>query len=93
MSSVFDFTDLAGTANLSVAANGLVMKEVDLAGDGIHVMTHLQISGSKASGIVYCRVHGIPFGVDLRGEKTDLIFRHPKRWFEAQKTEPGGAGD
>jgi hypothetical protein len=92
LKGILDFSDLTGVASVSVAADGLVVEEVDIAGEGLHVMTRLRIAGSKASGIFYSRFHGVPLGVDLRGEKADLIFRRPKRWYEVQKAGPGGIG-
>ena len=81
---ILDFSDLTGTASISVAADGLMVEEVDLTGDGLHIMARLHVASSKASGILYSRFHGLPFGVDLRGDKAKLVFRHPKRWYEAQ---------
>lgn len=84
LKGILNFKDLESEADIEIAANSLELENVDIDSEGLKLKADLRIQDKKASGIVYTKFRGIPFALDLRGEKTRLHLSKPLRWFEAQ---------
>jgi hypothetical protein len=84
LKGILDFKDLEAGADLEVAANRLEIENFDIDSEGLKLKANLQIQDKKARGILYTKFHGIPFGLDMRGEKNDIRLRKPLQWYEEQ---------
>ena len=84
LEGILNFEDLEAQADLEVAANRMEIENFDIDSEGLKLKADVQILDKKASGILYTKFHGIPFALDLRGEKKDFVLRKPLQWYEAQ---------
>ena len=84
LKGLLDFKDLEADADLEVAANRLEIENFDIDSEGLKLKANLQILDKQASGILYTKFHGIPFALDMRGEKNDFHLRKPLQWYEEQ---------
>jgi hypothetical protein len=84
LKGILDFEDLEAEADLELAANRMEIENFDIDSEGLKLKANLQIQDKKASGILYTKFHGIPFALDMRGEKNDLRLRKPLQWYEEQ---------
>jgi hypothetical protein len=84
LKGILTFKDVEGEANLEISANRMEIEDFDIDSEGLKVKANLQIIDKKAKGIFYTKFHGIPFALDLRGEKKNFQLRKPLQWYEAQ---------
>ncbi len=84
LKGILNFEDLEAEADLEVAANRLEIENFDIDSEGLKLKANLQIQDKKAKGILYTKFHGIPFALDMRGEKNDFRLRKPLQWYEEQ---------
>ena len=84
LKGILDFKDLEAGADLELAANRLEIENFDIDSEGLKLKANLQVQDKKARGILYTKFHGIPFGLDMRGEKNDIRLRKPLQWYEDQ---------
>jgi len=90
LKGILNFEDLEAEADLEVAANRMEIENFDIDSEGLKLKANLQILDKKAAGIVYTKFHGIPFALDMRGEKNDLRLSKPLKWYEEQTVPWGG---
>ena len=84
LKGILNFKDVEGEANLEIAANRLEIEDFEIDSEGLKLKANLQIVDKNSAGILYTKFHGIPFALDLRGEKNDLVLRKPLQWYDEQ---------
>ena len=84
LKGILNFKDLEAEADLEMAANAMEIENFDIDSEGLKLKANLKIENKKATGIFYTKFHGIPFALDMRGEKNDLRLRKPLQWYEEQ---------
>jgi len=84
LKGILNFKDLEAEADLEMAANAMEIENFDIDSEGLKLKANLKIENKKATGIFYTKFHGIPFALDMRGEKNDFRLRKPLQWYEEQ---------
>ena len=84
LKGILNFEDLEAEADLEMAANAMEIENFDIDSEGLKLKANLKIENKKATGIFYTKFHGIPFALDMRGEKNDFHLRKPLQWYEEQ---------
>ena len=92
LKGILNFKDVEGEADLEIAANRMEIEDFNIDSEGLKLKANLQIIDKKAKGIFYTKFHGIPFALDMRGEKKNLQLRKPLQWYEAQTVPWAGHG-
>ncbi len=95
---ILNFKDLRGTAKMEMAANTTEIGDLDISSDGLQLKANMRVGQGESSGIMWVKFHGINIGIDMRGDKTDVRFKKPLKWYEEQTAswngmvvEPGAA--
>ena len=84
LKGLLNFEDVEGEADLEIAANRLEIEDFNIDSEGLKLKANLQIIDKQAKGILYTKFHGIPFAIDMRGEKRNLHLMKPLQWYEEQ---------
>ena len=84
LKGILNFKDVEGEADLEIAANRMEIEDFNIDSEGLKLKANLQIIDKKSTGILYTKFHGIPFAMDMRGEKKDLVLRKPLQWYDEQ---------
>ncbi len=84
LKGILNFKDVEAEADVEIAANSMEIENFDIDSEGLKLKANLRVQEKKSVGILYTKFHGISIALDLRGEKKDLIWRKPLKWYEEQ---------
>ena len=79
---ILTIKDIQGRAKVSSDKDSITFNSLKLTGRKLQLDARFRLS-DKTNGIVYTRLRGIPAAMEIKGNKSKMIFRSPKKRFQA----------